>query len=109
MTISDSDNSIIPNFQFILQIDVIDVWYRICSQRKNILNDTNVLQQSMQIVLQCCREFIKKRKLIPIMFTTMQKLKINGNTQNEPFSTDHSGSAKIHSPIFGLTEAKCLA
>lgn len=42
--------------------DVTDVWYRICSQRKNILNDMSVLQQSMQIVLQCCREFIKKSK-----------------------------------------------
>ncbi|XP_055314078.1 tyrosine-protein phosphatase non-receptor type 23 [Sitodiplosis mosellana] len=42
-------------------INVTDVWYRICSQRKNILNDTSIFQQSMQIVLQCCREFIKKR------------------------------------------------
>ncbi|XP_031622159.1 tyrosine-protein phosphatase non-receptor type 23 isoform X2 [Contarinia nasturtii] len=42
-------------------INVTDVWYRICSQRKNILTDMNILQQSMQIVLQCCREFIKKR------------------------------------------------
>lgn len=52
---------------FYFAIDVTDVWHRICSQRKNILNDTNVLQQSMQIVLQCCREFIKKRKLIIIV------------------------------------------
>lgn len=40
--------------------DVTDLWYRICSQRRNILNDMSVFQQSMQIVLQCCREFIKK-------------------------------------------------
>lgn len=43
-------------------IEVTDVWYRICAQRKNILVDMSILQQSMQIVLHCCREFIKKRK-----------------------------------------------
>lgn len=49
-------------FVFLIDSDVTDVWYRICSQRRNVLNDINILQQSMQIILQCCREYIKKSK-----------------------------------------------
>lgn len=56
VTLSFDATTIIP----IICLDVSDIWYRICSQRKNILNDMSIFQLSMQIVLQCSREFIKK-------------------------------------------------
>lgn len=56
VTLSFDAKTIIP----IICLDVSDIWYRICSQRKNILNDMSIFQLSMQIVLQCSREFIKK-------------------------------------------------
>lgn len=42
--------------------DVVDVWYRICSQRKSALRDINVLQLSLQIVLNNGHGILNKRE-----------------------------------------------
>lgn len=42
-------------------IDSVDVWYRICSQRKGALRDIRTLELSMQIVLCHAHELLNKR------------------------------------------------
>lgn len=47
------------NYFYLLFEDVSDIWFRICSQRKGALKDLETYHLSMQIVLLCCREFLK--------------------------------------------------
>lgn len=42
---------ILINCLFVSISDVVDVWYRLCSQRKGCLKDITLLELSMQIVL----------------------------------------------------------
>lgn len=45
-------------------INVVDVWYRICSQRKSALRDTNNLELSMQVVLSHGHDLLNKRGIM---------------------------------------------
>lgn len=47
-----------------LLINVVDVWYRICSQRKGALRDSNNLQLSIQIVLAHGHDLLNKRGIM---------------------------------------------
>lgn len=49
--------------------DVVDVWYRICSQRKSALRDTNNLELSMQVVLSHGHDLLNKRKTTEFSFS----------------------------------------
>lgn len=42
--------------------DVVDVWYRICSQRRGALRDIEALQLSLQIILANGHSILNKRK-----------------------------------------------
>lgn len=50
------------SFLFITFVDPVDVWYRICSQRKGALRDIGTLELSMQVVLFNAHELLNKRK-----------------------------------------------
>ncbi|XP_055382713.1 tyrosine-protein phosphatase non-receptor type 23 isoform X2 [Condylostylus longicornis] len=45
-------------------IDVVDIWYRICSQRKNALKDANNLELSMKIVLCHAHNVLNQRGIM---------------------------------------------
>lgn len=45
-------------------LDAVDVWYRICTQRKGGLRDVAALELSMQVVLHNAHELLNKRKII---------------------------------------------
>lgn len=42
----------------------MDVWYRICSQRKGALRDINTLQLSLEVILSHGHSILNKRKLL---------------------------------------------
>lgn len=45
----------------IMCADPVDVWYRICAQRKGALRDVAALQLSMQLILQHGHDVLNKR------------------------------------------------
>ncbi|XP_054736176.1 tyrosine-protein phosphatase non-receptor type 23 [Anastrepha obliqua] len=45
-------------------INVVDFWYRICTQRQNALRDMDTLEQSMQIVLNHAHDVLNKRGIM---------------------------------------------
>lgn len=52
----------------IFLVDVIDHWFRICSQRKGALEDDKFIQLSLEIVLNNAHRILNKRKLHFIEF-----------------------------------------
>lgn len=79
--------SFINNFSLSFS-DVIDVWYRICAQRKSALKDITTLQLSLQIVLAHGHEILNKRGIM-----TSYQMKVAQTTKtiekelvNDPFS-----------------------
>ncbi|XP_063708485.1 LOW QUALITY PROTEIN: tyrosine-protein phosphatase non-receptor type 23 [Culicoides brevitarsis] len=70
-------------------INVVDVWFRICSQRKGALRDVSVLQESLQIVLNNGHSILNKRGIMTSyqMKTAQQQEAIEKEqaTANDPF------------------------
>uniref|UniRef100_A0A336M0Q9 CSON009406 protein n=1 Tax=Culicoides sonorensis TaxID=179676 RepID=A0A336M0Q9_CULSO len=70
-------------------INVVDVWYRICSQRKGALRDISVLQLSLQIVLNNSHSILNKRGIMTsYQMKNMQQqaaLEKEEKTINDPF------------------------
>jgi tyrosine-protein phosphatase non-receptor type 23 len=50
-------------------VDVIDHWFRVCSQRKGMLEDESNLQLSLQVVLNNAHRILNKREEI-LSFST---------------------------------------
>lgn len=44
-------------------INVIDLWFRMCSQRRGVLKDENELESSFQVVLSNAHDLLNKRKI----------------------------------------------
>uniref|UniRef100_W4VRD8 Putative tyrosine-protein phosphatase non-receptor type 23 n=1 Tax=Corethrella appendiculata TaxID=1370023 RepID=W4VRD8_9DIPT len=69
-------------------INVVDIWYRICCQRKGALRDINALQFSYQIVLSNAYSILNKRGIMTsyqmknVQTTTISE---NEETSNDPF------------------------
>lgn len=67
----------------ILFLDVIDHWFRICSQRKGAMEDEKYIQLSMEIVLNNAHRILNKRELsstflCPISFLNLKLLYSGG-------------------------------
>ncbi|KAL7034369.1 hypothetical protein ACKWTF_007933 [Chironomus riparius] len=48
-------------------LNVVDHWFRVCSQRKGVLDDESYLQLSLQLVLNNSHRILNKRKLLCII------------------------------------------
>lgn len=47
---------------FCVSLDVVDHWFRVCSQRKGVLEDESYLQLSLQVILNNAHRILNKRK-----------------------------------------------
>lgn len=45
-------------------LDVVDHWFRVCSQRKGVLEDESYLQLSLQVILNNAHRILNKRKIL---------------------------------------------
>lgn len=54
---------VLYNFKFSF-LDVVDHWFRVCSQRKGVLEDESYLQLSLHVILNNAHRILNKRKII---------------------------------------------
>lgn len=65
-------------------LNVVDHWFRVCSQRKGVLEDESYLQMSLQIVLNNAHRILNKRGIM-----TSYQVK-NAENLNSPIETERT-------------------